>query len=80
MFLPDQQVCMDSTQQIEDSFFGEQDDSGDEHDLAEGESQREPLAVLKVFKNNHIPETGENSETHTDVSDTHKLNGVVSVV
>ncbi|KAK2855142.1 hypothetical protein Q7C36_007011 [Tachysurus vachellii] len=48
---------MDSTQQIEDSFFGEQDDSGDEHDLAEGESQREPLAVLKVFKNNHIPET-----------------------
>ncbi|XP_047667701.1 mediator of DNA damage checkpoint protein 1 [Tachysurus fulvidraco] len=51
------QVCMDSTQQIEDSFFGEQDDSGDEHELAEGESQREPLAVLKVFKNNHIPET-----------------------
>ncbi|XP_058249445.1 mediator of DNA damage checkpoint protein 1 [Hemibagrus wyckioides] len=48
---------MDATQQIEDSFFGEEDDSGDEHDLAELKSQREPLAVLKVFKNNHIPET-----------------------
>lgn len=50
---------MDATQQIEDSFFGEEDDSGDERDLAEEKSQREPLAVLKIFKNNYIPETGE---------------------
>lgn len=50
---------MDATQQIEDSFFGEEDDSDDEHELGEGKKQTEPLAVLKVFKNNHIPETGE---------------------
>ncbi|XP_034163625.2 mediator of DNA damage checkpoint protein 1 [Pangasianodon hypophthalmus] len=48
---------MDATQQIEDSFFGEEDDSDDEHELGEGKKQREPLALLKVFKNNHIPET-----------------------
>ncbi|MCJ8728987.1 hypothetical protein PDJAM_G00009410 [Pangasius djambal] len=48
---------MDATQQIEDSFFGEEDDSDDEHELGEGKRQREPLAILKVFKNNHIPET-----------------------
>ncbi|KAB5587091.1 hypothetical protein PHYPO_G00008930 [Pangasianodon hypophthalmus] len=51
------QACMDATQQIEDSFFGEEDDSDDEHELGEGKKQREPLALLKVFKNNHIPET-----------------------
>lgn len=54
---------MDATQQIEDSFFGEEEeeegDSDDEHE--KGKRQTEPLAVLKVFKNNHIPETGENS-------------------
>lgn len=59
MSVSPQQVCMDATQQIEDSFFGEEDDSDDEHELGEGKKQTEPLAVLKVFKNNHIPETGE---------------------
>ncbi|KAM9488352.1 mediator of DNA damage checkpoint protein 1 isoform 1-T1 [Clarias gariepinus] len=48
---------MDATQQIEDSFFGEEDDSDEEHEDGEGKGQRRPLAVLKVFKNNHIPET-----------------------
>lgn len=56
---------MDSTQQIEDSFIGEQDDSDDQPDLEEGQGQGEPLAVLKVFKNNHIPETGGH---YTDTS------------
>lgn len=45
---------MDATQQIEDSFFGEEDESDEEE-----REHREPLAVLKVFKNNHIPESGE---------------------
>lgn len=48
---------MDATQQIEDSFLGEEDDPDNEHDQAERKSEREPLAVLKVFKNNHIAET-----------------------
>lgn len=55
---------MDATQQIEDSFFGEEDVSEDEHELGEGKSQREPLALLKVFKNDHIPETGEQETSH----------------
>ncbi|KAF4088474.1 hypothetical protein AMELA_G00082700 [Ameiurus melas] len=50
-------VCMDATQQIQDSFFGEEDESDDEQELGEGKKQTEPLAVLKVFKNSHIPET-----------------------
>ncbi|KAI5620479.1 mediator of DNA damage checkpoint protein 1 [Silurus asotus] len=48
---------MDATQQIEDSFFGEEDNSDHEHDLEEGRRQRKPLALLKVLKNNHVPET-----------------------
>lgn len=57
-------ACMDATQQIEDSFFGEEDDSDEEHEDGEGKGQRRPLAVLKVFKNNHIPETGAHSALH----------------
>ncbi|KAF5902350.1 mediator of DNA damage checkpoint protein 1, partial [Clarias magur] len=48
---------MDATQQIEGSFIEEVDDSDEEHEDGEGKGQREQLAVLKVFKNNHIPET-----------------------
>ncbi|XP_062848817.1 mediator of DNA damage checkpoint protein 1 [Trichomycterus rosablanca] len=45
---------MDATQQIEDSFFREEDT--DENEQEEENKKKEPLATLKVFKNNHIPE------------------------
>lgn len=48
---------MDATQQIEDSFFEEEEE--DEKVEIKGGSEREQVAILKVFKNDHIPETGE---------------------
>uniref|UniRef100_A0A4W4DMH0 FHA domain-containing protein n=1 Tax=Electrophorus electricus TaxID=8005 RepID=A0A4W4DMH0_ELEEL len=41
---------MDATQQIEVSYSEEE--NGDD----EGGDEREPVAALKVFRNNHIPE------------------------
>lgn len=52
---------MDATQQIEDSFFGEEDT--DEFEQEEEKKKREPLATLKILKNDHIPETGEQSHS-----------------
>jgi len=46
---------MDATQQIEDPFSEEEA----EEEEKEGRSEREQLATLKVFKNDHIPEAGE---------------------
>ncbi|KAL7886574.1 hypothetical protein AOLI_G00042950 [Acnodon oligacanthus] len=46
---------MDATQQIDDSFC--EDDTGEEKEPGGEEKEREPLAALKVFKNNYIPET-----------------------
>lgn len=43
---------MDETQRLDDSFM----DDGFELD---GDQARKPLAKLRVFKNEHIPETGE---------------------
>lgn len=47
---------MDATQQIEDPFCEEEDQEEEEK---EGGPEREQLATLKVFKNDHIPEAGE---------------------
>lgn len=47
---------MDATQQIEDPFSEEEDQEEEEK---VGRPEREQLATLKVFKNDHIPETGE---------------------
>lgn len=46
---------MDATQQIEDPFPEEEEQEEEE----KGGPEREQLATLKVFKNDHIPETGE---------------------
>ncbi|XP_066539611.1 mediator of DNA damage checkpoint protein 1 [Hoplias malabaricus] len=48
---------MDATQQIDDSFYEEEDDTEEEKEQGEGKNEREPLAALKVLKNNYIPET-----------------------
>lgn len=47
---------MDATQQIEDYFSEEEEDNEKE---TKAGSEREQVATLKVFKNDHIPETGE---------------------
>lgn len=46
---------MDATQQIDDPFSEEEEEEEEE----KGEPEREQLATLKVFKNDHIQETGE---------------------
>lgn len=46
---------MDATQQIDDPFSEEEEQEEEE----KGGPEREQLATLKVFKNDHIPETGE---------------------
>lgn len=48
---------MDATQQIEDPF-SEEEDNGEKEEYKEG-SEREQVATLKVFKNDHVPERGE---------------------
>lgn len=48
---------MEATQQIEDPFSEDDDEEEEEEDKAGPE--REQLATLKVFKNDHIPEAGE---------------------
>lgn len=49
---------MDATQQIEDPFPEEEEEQEQEEE-EKGGPEREQLATLKVFKNDHIPETGE---------------------
>uniref|UniRef100_A0A671P4Q6 Mediator of DNA damage checkpoint protein 1-like n=1 Tax=Sinocyclocheilus anshuiensis TaxID=1608454 RepID=A0A671P4Q6_9TELE len=44
---------MDATQQIDDPFSEEEEQEEEE----KGGPEREQLATLKVFKNDHIPET-----------------------
>ncbi|XP_072536608.1 mediator of DNA damage checkpoint protein 1 isoform X2 [Salminus brasiliensis] len=49
---------MDATQQIDDSFCVEEDETDDTDDRKEqGQNERKPRAALKVFKNSYIPET-----------------------
>uniref|UniRef100_A0A3B1JIT6 FHA domain-containing protein n=1 Tax=Astyanax mexicanus TaxID=7994 RepID=A0A3B1JIT6_ASTMX len=50
---------MDATQHIEDSFCVEEEEEDDDTDeeKEEEKKERKPLAALKVFKNEHIPET-----------------------
>lgn len=48
---------MDATQQIDDPFSEEEEEEQEEEE--KGGPEREQLATLKVFKNDHIPETGE---------------------
>lgn len=47
---------MDATQQIDDPFSEEEEEQEEEE---KGGPEREQLATLKVFQNDHIPETGE---------------------
>lgn len=52
---------MDATQQIEDTYSEEEEDETKEKQEV---PEKEQVATLKVFKNDHIPETGE-SRSHT---------------
>ncbi|XP_076847339.1 mediator of DNA damage checkpoint protein 1 isoform X4 [Brachyhypopomus gauderio] len=47
---------MDATQRIENSLIEEENDDDEEKERKE-RKESEPLAALKVFKNNYIPET-----------------------
>ncbi len=49
---------MDATQQIDDPFSEEEEEEEQEEEEKRG-PEREQLATLKVFKNDHIPESGE---------------------
>lgn len=45
---------MDATQAIQDYSFEDE-----EEDVSEDEEETQPVAKLKIFKNDHVPETGE---------------------